>query len=54
MTKSTKKARKQAKSIPPPGKTYILFGADEYAKPRAAKFSAAKPELLTKAAETKV
>jgi hypothetical protein len=34
----------------PPGKTYVLFGADEYAKPRAARFSAEDPELLAKAA----
>jgi hypothetical protein len=32
-------------------KSYILFGADEYAKPRAAKFAADDPELLVKAAE---
>ena len=51
MTKTTKKARKQTKSIPPPAKTHILFGADEYAKPRAARFSAVDPELLAKAAE---
>ena len=34
----------------PPGKVYVLFGADEYAKPRAARFSAEDPELLAKAA----
>ena len=32
-------------------KSYILFGADEYAKPRAAKFAVEDPELLLKAAE---
>jgi hypothetical protein len=32
-------------------KSYILFGADEYAKPRAAKFAAEDAELLAKAAE---
>jgi hypothetical protein len=32
-------------------KTYVLFGADEYGKPRAARFAAEDPELLTKAAE---
>jgi hypothetical protein len=32
-------------------KSYILFGADEYAKPRAARFAADDPELLVKAAE---
>jgi len=35
----------------PPGKVYVLFGADEYAKPRAARFSAEDPGLLAKAAE---
>jgi hypothetical protein len=35
----------------PPGKVYVLFGADEYAKPRAARFSAEDPDLLAKAAE---
>jgi hypothetical protein len=43
------------KSTPPkpPAKVYILFGADEYAKPRAARFSAFSAEdtaLLAKAA----
>jgi hypothetical protein len=33
------------------GKVYVLFGADEYAKPRAARFSAEDPDLLAKAAE---
>ena len=32
-------------------KSYILFGADEYTKPRAARFAADDPELLVKAAE---
>jgi hypothetical protein len=41
------------KSKPPkPTAKYILFGADEYAKPRAATFSAEDPALLAKAAET--
>jgi hypothetical protein len=35
----------------PPGKVYVLFGADEYAKPRAARFAAEDPGLLAKAAE---
>jgi hypothetical protein len=35
----------------PPGKVYVLFGADEYAKPRAARFSAEDPNLLAKAVE---
>jgi hypothetical protein len=32
-----------------PTAKYILFGADEYAKPRAARFSAENPALLAKA-----
>ncbi len=53
------KAAKPAKQIAPakkskpakaPGKVYVLLGADEYAKPRAARFSAEDPELLAKAA----
>jgi hypothetical protein len=68
MTKKTPKPTKPAKranaakqvapvtkSNPPkpPAKVYILFGADEYAKPRAARFSAFSAEdaaLLAKAA----
>jgi hypothetical protein len=61
--KSAKPATKRAhaaqpvppakKSNPPkpPGKVYVLFGADEYAKPRAARFSAEDPNLLAKAVE---
>jgi hypothetical protein len=63
-TKAAKPARpakraKAAKQVAPaktsqpakgPGKTYVLLGADEYAKPRAARFSAEDSELLTKAA----
>jgi hypothetical protein len=37
---------KKSQPPKPPAKVYILFGADEYAKSRAARF----PELLTKAA----
>ena len=33
-----------------PGNVYVLFGADEYAKPRAARFTGEAPELLAKAA----
>jgi hypothetical protein len=42
------------KSAPtqPRVKSYILLGADEYAKPRAARFSGEDPALLAKAAET--
>jgi hypothetical protein len=35
----------------PQAKSYVLFGTDEYTKPRAAKFSAVDPGLLAKAAE---
>jgi hypothetical protein len=42
---------KKSKPAKPAAK-YILFGADEYAKPRAAMFSAEDPALLAKAAET--
>src|SRR5271167_3377567 len=42
---------KQTKPAKPAGKVYVLFGADEYAKPRAARFSNGDPELLAKAAE---
>jgi hypothetical protein len=51
---------KPARQAAPPTKTgapkaavksYILFGADEYGKPRAARFAADDPELLAKAAE---
>jgi hypothetical protein len=35
-----------------PTAKFILFGADEYAKPRAATFSAEDPALLAKVAET--
>jgi hypothetical protein len=41
---------KKTKPAKPPGKLYVLFGADEYAKPRAARFSAEDRELLAKAA----
>jgi hypothetical protein len=42
---------KKSKPAKPAAK-YILFGGDEYAKPRAARFSAEVPALLAKAAET--
>jgi hypothetical protein len=42
---------KKSKPPKPPCKAYVLFGADEYAKPRAARFSAEDPDLLAKAAE---
>jgi hypothetical protein len=37
-------------SAKPPGKVCVLFGADEYAKPRAARFTGEDSELLAKAA----
>jgi hypothetical protein len=43
---------KKTASTKTPDKVYVLFGADEYAKPRAARFSGADQELLTKAAST--
>ena len=48
----TKKTQTPKPAQPPKPKTYIVFGADEYAKPRAARFSADDPELLAKAVET--
>jgi hypothetical protein len=47
-------AAKPANKVAPvkkskPAKTYILFGTDEYAKPRAARFSAEDPQLLAAA-----
>jgi hypothetical protein len=41
---------KKATPVKSPGKVYVLFGADEYAKPRAARFTGEDPELLAKAA----
>ncbi len=41
---------KKAAPAKSPGKVYVLFGADEYAKPRAARFTGEAPELLAKAA----
>jgi hypothetical protein len=48
----TKKTPKPKPAQAPKAKTYIVYGADEYAKPRAARFSADDPELLAKAVET--
>ena len=48
----TKKTAKPAKPATPAAKIYILFGADEYAKPRAARFSTTDPEPLAKASES--
>ena len=47
----TTPTKKSAPTQRPP-KSYILLGADEYAKPRAARFSGEDPALLAKAAET--
>ena len=57
---SAKRTRPASQSAPtkksaptqPRVKSYILLGADEYAKPRAARFSGEDPALLAKAAET--
>jgi hypothetical protein len=49
MSKKTPKPVKQPKPAP---KTFVLFGTDEYAKPRAARFSATDPEPLVKASES--
>jgi hypothetical protein len=43
---------KKSAATQPRVKSYILLGADEYAKPRAARFSGEDPALLAKAAET--
>jgi hypothetical protein len=49
--KPANQARPAKKSKPAkPTAKYILFGGDEYAKPRAATFSAENPALLAKAA----
>jgi hypothetical protein len=48
--KSTKKTN--AKPVKLAAKTYVVFGADELAKPRAARFAADDPELLAKAVES--
>jgi hypothetical protein len=42
---------KKGKPDRPTQRTFVLFGADEFGKPRAAKFAADDKELLTKAAE---
>jgi hypothetical protein len=52
-TRPASQTTQTKKSAPtqPPTKSYILLGADEYAKPRAARFSGEDPALLAKAAE---
>jgi hypothetical protein len=42
---------KKGKPERPTPRTYVLFGGDEFGKPRAAKFAADDKELLAKAAE---
>src|SRR5271163_2517334 len=42
---------KRAEPAKPPTKAYIVFGADEYSKPRAARFLAEDPSLLAQAVE---
>jgi hypothetical protein len=53
-TRSASQTAPTKKSAPtqPRVKSYIMLGADEYAKPRAARFSGEDPALLAKAAET--
>src|SRR5271154_5333130 len=41
---------KKSKPAKPPAKSYIVFGADEYARPRAARFSTGNVGPLEKAA----
>ena len=57
MTKNSRKPAKPAKpvaakSAKPAAKVYVLFGPDEFGKPRGARFSATDPEVLAKAAQT--
>jgi hypothetical protein len=42
---------KKGQPARPAPRTFVLFGADEFGKPRAAKFAADDKELLAKAAE---
>jgi hypothetical protein len=52
-TRPASQAAPTKKSTPtrPSRKSYILLGTDEYAKPRAARFTGEDPALLAKAAE---
>jgi hypothetical protein len=45
-------AKPTADGVPASNRTVILFGADEFCKPRAARFTGTDPVLLAKAAET--
>jgi hypothetical protein len=53
-TRPASQAAPTKKSTPtrPSRKSHILLGTDEYAKPRAARFTGEDPALLAKAAET--
>src|SRR5262245_29862607 len=42
---------KKSKPAERPTKAYVVFGTDEHAKPRAARFTSGDPELLAKAVE---
>ena len=42
---------KKSKPAERPTKAYVVFGTDEHAKPRAARFTSGNPELLAKAVE---
>jgi hypothetical protein len=48
---ATPMAKPAAAEAPATVRTFILFGADEFCKPRAARFTGADPALLAKAAE---
>jgi hypothetical protein len=52
-TRPASQAAATKKSAPtqPPAKSYVLLGADEFAKPRAARFTGEDRTLLAKAAE---
>ena len=50
LTEQATPTKKASRTEPTP-RTFVLFGADEFAKPRAAKFAADDTELLAKAAE---
>ena len=51
LTEQATPPRKKASRTDRRRELFVLFGADEYGKPRAARFAADDPELLAKAAE---